>query len=124
MAGRGEPQNSARRVAAVEKQVQALQLRRAGASYRTIAGQLGYKTEQGAWKAVAAGLKKTIVEPAAEVRTLELDRLDRLLLSLWPQATAIPPDLACVDRVLRIMERRAELQGLDAPTKIAPTAPG
>ena len=28
-----------------------------------------------------------------------------------------------VDRILRIMERRAKLLGLDAPTKIAPTDP-
>ncbi|MFW6344772.1 MAG: hypothetical protein ACOC0M_00350, partial [Halomonas sp.] len=51
----------------------------------------------------------------------ELDRLDRLLLGLWPKATA--GSVAHVDRAIKVMERRAKLTGLDAPTKIAPTDP-
>lgn len=33
------------------------------------------------------------------------------------------PKLAAVDRAIKLMERRARLLGLDAPTKVAPTTP-
>jgi len=33
------------------------------------------------------------------------------------------PKLAAIDRAIKLMERRARLLGLDAPTKIAPTNP-
>jgi hypothetical protein len=101
-----------------ERQRQALKLRWAGASYRAIAQQLGCSLGN-AWKSVRAGIKKTLQEPADEVRKLESERLDRLMLACWPLATANPPDLGAVDRVLEIMKRRAELNGLDAPKQLA-----
>jgi len=58
-------------------------------------------------------LKKTLQEPADEVRTLEVERLDSLLNGLW-QRRHVPE---ITDRILRIMERRAKLLGLDAPTR-------
>jgi hypothetical protein len=48
---------------------------------------------------------------------LELMRLERLHAAVWPQA--IRGDVNAVDRVLRIMERRARLLGLDAPKRVA-----
>lgn len=33
------------------------------------------------------------------------------------------PKLAAIDRAIKVMERRARLLGLDAPTKVAPTNP-
>ena len=59
-------------------------------------------------------LAETAQEAADEVRALELARLDALLAALWPQQG----EPAVVDRVLRIMERRAKLLGLDAPTRV------
>jgi len=50
------------------------------------------------------------------LRALELLRLDELLNALWD--TAIAGDLKAVDRVLKVMERRAKLLGLDAPFEI------
>ena len=47
--------------------------------------------------------------------------LDALLEILWPQVEA--GDQGAVDRSLKIMQRRAALRGLDAPTKVAPTDP-
>lgn len=43
------------------------------------------------------------------------------LQSLWKITTT--GQLAAVDRVLSVARRRAELEGLDAPQKIAPTTP-
>jgi hypothetical protein len=45
------------------------------------------------------------------VRQLELERLDRLLIALWDLATG--GSLGAIDRVLKVMQRRAELLGLD-----------
>ena len=55
------------------------------------------------------------------LRVLEEYRLDALLMVLWPQVMG--GDQGAVDRVLRVMQRRAALRGLDAPTKVAPTDP-
>lgn len=110
MPGQGEPTHSPRRIVNAERQAQALQLRRAGAAYDEIARQLGY-TKMGAWKAVASALKKTLQEPADDVRKLELERLDRLLLAIWNRA--IQGDDDAIDRVLKITDRRAALLGLN-----------
>jgi hypothetical protein len=102
-------------LASHERHLQALELRKAGASYRTIAEQLGYRGVSGAFKAVTSALKATLKEPAEELRTLELERLDAMLLPLWRRVQN--GDEKAVDRVLRIAERRAKLLGLDAPTR-------
>lgn len=99
----------------VERQRRALELRKAGWQFIDIANELGYKDASGSYHAVASALKKTLQEPADELRQLEATRLDQLLLGLWPKA--IKGDTWAVDRVLKIMERRAALLGLDAPVK-------
>jgi hypothetical protein len=110
-----------RNLEAAEKQAQALQLRKAGASYDTIAEHLGYRGKQGAHKAVMAALRNSVREPAEEYKRLELERLDVAQVALWRQVQA--GNLGAIDRLLKIMERRARLLGLDAPTKVAPTDP-
>lgn len=108
---------------AIEREERALELRRAGASYREIAKALGCRLET-AHKAVQRGIARQIerVQDKAEaVIQLELDRLDRLLRGVWVQAAQ--GNTQAIDRVLRIMERRAALTGIDKPTKIAPTNP-
>lgn len=122
MATRHEPMDSERRRAALEKQRQALELRKGGVGYRAIADRLGYKSPSSAHEAVETALRRTIQEPADEVRKLELERLDSLLMAMWPQAIATKEKAAnplAVDRVLRIMARRAAYLGLDAPVKFS-----
>ena len=104
-----------RRVQAHTRHLQALELRKAGATYQAIADQLGYANARGAHKAVASALKATLREPADEVRDLEVARLDAMLLPLWRRVQQ--GDERAVDRALKIMERRARLLGLDAPSK-------
>ena len=118
----GEQKASPRRIASAEKQRQALELRKAGASYDQIAEKLGWRGRSGAFNAVMRALRKTIQEPADDVRKLEVERLDALLLALWPQARQ--GNQGAVDRVLRVMERRSKLLGLDAPTKQQVTGEG
>lgn len=108
-------------VTAHDNQLKALELRKAGVSYQRIAETLGYKDASGAWRAVKSALKKTLQEPAAELRTLEVERLDAMLSAIW--ASVKQGQYGAQDRALKIMERRAKLLGLDAPVKIAPVDP-
>lgn len=99
-------------ISAVERQRQALELRKRGMSYSDIAAAIGYKSPSGAHQAVAHALKKTLREEADGLREMEAERLDALLDAVWDKAMRGNKD--AVDRVLRIMERRARLLGLDA----------
>jgi len=113
---------SPRRIGISLKQAQALELRKAGASYKAIAERVGFKNAARAYEAVKAALQKTLRPPADELRQMECERLDALLLALWPQAHQ--GNHGAIDRVLKIMERRARLLGLDAPTKTDLTTDG
>lgn len=117
------PDTDRRTIIGEENRLRALQLRKAGLSYEVIGRQLGY-TKQHAYQLVKTALERTrtlCVEASDNLRQLESERLDALMASLW--GTASRGDTAAIDRVLRIMERRARLFGLDAPTKVAPTTP-
>lgn len=98
-------------VDANERQVRALELRKAGVSYQTIADTLGYGGPSGAFKAVQTALKTTLREPAEELRSLEMERLDQAAFAIAAQVRA--GNLGAIDRLLRIMERRAKMLGLD-----------
>jgi hypothetical protein len=119
--GASQTANSKQRVTQTAKEAQALALRITGASYAQIAQALGFQSKNAAWKMVESALKKTIQEPADEVRALEVQRLDRWLLNIDAQIRS--GSLEALDRGLKIMTRRATLLGLDAPTKMAPTTP-
>ena len=101
---------------AVEKQAEALALRKAGHTFEDIAERVGYASKSGAFKAVMSALRKTIQEPADELRRLELERLDVMLKSLWPFILKGSP--RHVEIGLKVMDRRAALLGLDAPKQV------
>ena len=105
----------ANKLASHDRKLRALELRKAGVPFQAIADQLGYRSSSGAFNAVKAALKATLREPADELRELEVARLDAMLLPLWRRVQS--GDEKAVDRVLRIMERRARLLGLDAPRR-------
>lgn len=110
------------KVAVLDRQRKALQMRRDGADFDAIAEACGYSNRSGAYKAVMTALKKMMREPADELRSLELERLDRLYTQMARKAEG--GDEKAVDRCLRIMERRARLLGLDAPVKQDVTSGG
>lgn len=109
-------------IVAVEKQRQALELRKQGMAYSDIAAELGYKSASGAHAAVRTALKKTLHEPADELRRLENARLDALLAALWPAITKGDPKAVAAG--VKISERRAKLNGLDEPTGLDVTSGG
>jgi len=105
-------------VLAKSRELECLALRKAGATYDQIAEKTGLARE-GARLAVSRALKglaAATTEAAEEVRQLELDRLDAMLLGLWQKAQR--GDAQAIDRVLRIQERRAKYLGLDVAQKV------
>lgn len=110
------------RAASAARHLEALKLRQRGLTYGEIAERIGYANSSVAYKAVMLELKRQMREPAEQVRELEIDRLDRMLLALQPKIDA--GDTRAIDTALRIMERRARLLGLDAPQSIDVTSKG
>ncbi len=117
----GESLTSPRRIAAKERQRQALELRIAGVTFAAIADRLGYATAYGAYLAVDAALKATLRPAADALRELDTERLDKLQLAVWP--AALRGDLAAIDRCLKILAQRARLLGLDLGAEHTPAQP-
>src|SRR5262249_5396385 len=113
--GGNRRKTSADMIDAALRQTEALRLRQAGNTFAQIAEMLGYSDPSGARNAVMAALRENVTEPNAEMRALELARLDALHAALWSEALA--GDLPTVDRILKLMERRAKILGLDASPK-------
>jgi hypothetical protein len=92
------------------------ELRIQGFTFEQIAVAVGYQGASGAWQAYKRAKESFIFESVEEVRQLELMRLDEMMFALWDRA--ISGDLPAVSCVLKIMDRRAKLLGLDKPEKI------
>ena len=84
--------------------------RLSGMSLREI-GEAEGVTPQAICQMVQRVLRERISETVEQARSLELMRLDQLLKAVWPNA--MNGDIACIDRCLAIMQRRARLLGLD-----------
>ena len=100
----------------VDKEIKVLELRRAGLTWQRISEETGFADASGAYLAYKRAIKRTMQQPADELREQELDRIDRLQLALWPKA--MKGDNASINTIVRLMERRARLLGLDTPIKI------
>lgn len=93
----------------------ALDLRVAGATYEQIGLALALSTTA-AYGHVQKALDESRTqtkESADKVRATELRRLDGIVMALWPKRS----DPRFADSILRAMERRSRLLGLDAPLK-------
>jgi DNA-binding CsgD family transcriptional regulator len=97
-----------------QREAKALQLRAAGATYALIANRLGIG-ETMARRVVQRALARVVREPAHQLITLELERLDLLWRSMF--ARALGGSARHAEVCLRVLERRARLLGLDAPTR-------
>lgn len=109
-------------ITATDRQLKALQLRKQGVSYAEIAKQVGYKSGSGAHAAVRKALKKTLQEPADDLRKIENERLDSMLAALWDKVEKGDPQAIMAG--IKISERRAKLNGLDSPAEVDVTSGG
>lgn len=109
----------------VDRKLQALELRKQGYGFWDIAQKLGYKSSSGAYAAVVTALREVLQEPAEEVRALEIERLDAMIAHLMPyidrpeSRSRFDIKMSAMDRVIKLMDRRAKFLGLDQPVKIA-----
>jgi hypothetical protein len=129
------PSPTGQDVLTTEKRVVALKLRASGRTYREIAAEMG-QTLSYAYQLVHDGLaeiRTAATEDSDEARAIEVTRLDALTVSLTAklqrqqrevtapdgvQSFVPDPDEATISALLRVMERRAKLLGLDAPQEI------
>jgi hypothetical protein len=117
MASLGAKNKRPKAIVTLEREAEAIELRKAGLTYAQIGEALGI-SEVGAHKAVGRALEKfksEMAEQTADVRQLELQRLDALFYGVWLKAQSGDP--ASIGSAMKIMERRAKLLGLDAATK-------
>lgn len=110
-----------KRIVAEENRAKAVEFRKMGMSYEAIGKQLGI-SGQAAHQAVLKAMKGVKVrqdKDANIIKLVEYENLDRLQLAAWPGA--MKGNHLLIDKVLKIMERRAKMMGLDAPEKHANT---
>ena len=93
------------------KRLHALELAADGCSYDEIARQVGFSHRGSAHRAVFKALDEREVEDVEALRTLEGARLDRLQAAVWDRAMA--GDIGAISAVLKIMDRRIRLLGLE-----------
>jgi pyruvate-formate lyase-activating enzyme len=115
--------NTGKAQAAAQRQLEALEYRKAGLPLRAIAGKLGVSHTQIATdiKTVMAVVLEECKESADELILLEVERLDGILLNL--RAKAIKGDVRANAELRKVSESRRKLLGLDKPVKISPTTP-
>lgn len=100
----------------IDRELRVLELRRMGYTWQKIADSVGYADHTGAYAAYKRAMKRTLQQPADELRSQEVDRIDNLQLILWDQA--VTGDVKAIMAIIKLMERRAKLLGLDAPVRI------
>src|SRR5262249_35629054 len=115
--GGNRSKTSADMIDAAMRQTEALRLRQSGHTFAEIAAALGYSDPACARDAVLAALRDNVTEPNAEMRSLELARLDTLHGALWTKA--LGGDLGAIDRILKLMERRRGKKEVPAPPAAA-----
>lgn len=98
-----------------DKAIAVLQLRRAGYSYSQISKSQAIKLSKTRVANIVTRemrrLDAKLLEEAKICRQLDLQRLDEMWIGIYPKAKA--GDLHCIDRALKIIERRARIMGYE-----------
>lgn len=117
----GRPDNTPKMILAKKRQADAIALRLGGATLKQIAETVGYAGPTGAHAAIQAGLRDILPEEKrAEYRSLELARLDSLILAHWNGARSSDEDFEKHARiVMQAIGMRVKILGLEAPAQIS-----
>ena len=100
----------------LDREAECLRLRRGGLTLDEIAKRVGYANPGSVHKALERANARIIREDVDEIRNLEGERLDLLQAANWDNA--MQGDVPAGALVLRVMERRAKLLGLDMPIRV------
>ena len=121
LAGETHRERTGSRANKLLRRVEALNLRITGHDYRVIAEELGVSVKTAYYDVqdALAYLAKHERQLAERIRALELARCDAMQACLWPSIES--GDAESVEVALKVMERRAKLLGLDAPTEVIVT---
>jgi hypothetical protein len=93
---------------------EALELRTQGLTYREIGNRLGVDAST-AFRRCQNALAEIPAQAVEEHRHVELARLDALLSACWQEA--MQGKASAIRSALGIIDRRAKILGLDAPTR-------
>lgn len=109
-----------------DREAKALDVFLAGATYAQVAKHAGYSDPSNARRAVhrAAARRREERDELADVAlTLMLDQLDMLLRAHITTALdrSSPDQYKATDQVLRVLDRKAKLQGISAPVQVEAT---
>src|SRR4051794_27570684 len=101
------------RALAQERRTRAVELVLTGHTYQQVADQMGYANRGTVYRIVQETLHARQAESIDELRQLEMSRLDALQQGHW--GNALGGDTAAAAVVLKVMEQRARLLGLQGP---------
>lgn len=116
---RGTPGHDLARAAA--RRAQAVRMRLAGFTYEQIAEETGYADKSAARHAVLRALDQYEHTQVTELKAVENAALNRAQVAIWPKV--LEGDIKAVLAFIRISQRRARMNGLDAPQQVAITSP-
>lgn len=119
------PEWTAQQVDLQKKRDEALKLRLAGLSYPAIAKQMNLSTAMVAWRYVNNAVHAIPAENAQQLKKLERSKLDAREVAIAKQ---LQREGLTIDQFVKLQalglknqERRARLEGLDAPAKLEHT---
>lgn len=105
-----------------ELEKQACDLRTAGLTYEEIAGSLQLSGKAQAYRIVQRALRRIPAESVLELRQIEAERLEAMTQILWPEVRQ--GNIKGIHALLKVMERRSRLMGLDVPVSAPPPIEG
>lgn len=107
-----------------ERRKKALALKLAGVDYQTIMERVpGYSSPAHVGLDIQRAreiARAELTESVEELRQVQDDRLNRLLVACW--GNALKGDVKSIDTASRLIQQMCKLHGLDAPTQIQLTA--
>jgi len=93
------------------RRIRAVELLASGCTYQQVADELGYTSRGTAYSVVAKALREQTAEAVADLRDLEIARLDALQHALWD--AAMTGDVRSATVIVKIVQARVHLNGLE-----------
>jgi len=111
----GRPRGGIPNPEVIDREQEVVKLRRGGLTWDLIGERLSVHPTT-AQKAYERALARVVKDDVIAIRHIETERLDLAQSAIWGKV--LQGDNASIQSLMRIMERRAKLLGLDQPTRI------